>query len=447
MEIIKDFTEEEFTKEIEIFTNLISDSKTNLYIPSYVKNIFDSYKEDLDDLMQFVNGKKNSETFYLKKIDFIEKDEAGNLFLNKEKFKNELIRLFNKYENYEFLQKEPFKTKEEIIDFYMHVIDDINYSDFNCCCLLKNKTTNEIFNLSIIYYHCFSRNIPLTVFHEFCHSLQYSFDIEGKINYVNLNVKQDQLATLSKEELETKENIALSIKNKKLIFLHNFSMESQANLFAYMALLLKMLHNKESDNFLKLKDYLLFQSSKLNFLQGYFDFPTSNNIFIEMQQNPEKYLKEFINEDNKIDFEKLFLFTREQILERKQNYEKFLLKHENLSVDLYFKNMNIPYEEKIKLEPQYQLLSQIADEDRSAFEYNMYSREKYENTLQRNFTNLVVNVILDIKEKKSNLKFLEDKLTLCQKKFSEQNYERIKGCFETISDKYKEFTIDATIDK
>lgn len=444
MEIIKDFTEEEALTEFENFIKVLPN--TNLYIPSFFQENFDSYKENFDDLMQFINNKEDAETFYLKKIDFVEKDEAGNLFLNKEKFRNKLSDIADKYENYGIIQNMPFEKINKIVDYYSNIYNTTNTAG-NAGFILKNKTTDKIFNLNIIFDPCHGKDTSITIYHELCHSLQNSFDIKLEINYINVLTQYNQLKILSKEELQSKDNLALKTKYDKLLFLHKFHLESQANLFAYMIILLQALQKNDLNNFLKIKSCLLYKASTSEFFKGYFDFPTLNNVCIFMEQNPEKYLKDFIKEDNKIDFEKLYFFTREQILERKNTYENFLLKNENLNLYSYFKAVKSTQTERLELEPQYQLLSPIIYEEYFAFLYNSSNRKNYENSIKNNFFNLIHNISLDIEEKDLSLKFLEDKLKFCQKVFSEQNYERIKGCFDTITDKYKEFTIDTTIDK
>ena len=160
-------------------------------------------------------------------------------------------------------------------------------------------------------------NTYTAIFHELGHTLE--------AKYLNPREK------LNKDAFPVKE------------FSYRYQEETTANLFAYSILYLMLLQKTTDKNILESAKNCIIKSAVLGGAcsEGYFSVP----VVIE---NIDKIkLEEYINEENKIDFEKLydFCFTAVQI--KAKQYEKILI---SANADKEYINSHFSYKILKKLE-------------------------------------------------------------------------------------------------
>ena len=153
-------------------------------------------------------------------------------------------------------------------------------------------------------------NTYTAIFHELGHTLE--------AKYLNPREKLNKDASPIKE------------------FLYRFQEETTANLFAYSILYLMLLQKTTNKNVLESAKNCIIKSAVLGGAcsEGYF------SVSVVMENLDKIKLEEYINKENKIDFEKLYDFCFKTVQIKAEQYEKILI---NVNADKEYINHYFNY--------------------------------------------------------------------------------------------------------
>lgn len=346
------------------------------YVSEYIKQKMIKIKSSYQELIDFIEEKSSIKCYYWNKYEFIDSNKRdGRLFFSKQKL---IARIEETFRNTKYYNRKDIKWATE--HYYKHFVDE---SD-------NGASTNYMF-FPIIIITDYNKDLmcEVTVFHELCHCLQTIYDIGF---YKEIRVYKNLLKKAKREEDK--------IVWKKELFLHKYVQETQANLFGSFAALI---HNYENLNFQNLEKIILHNSLFSVAKDGYFEFPILKEEITTMEKNPE-FLNQFFIQggDGQLDYEKLYKYTREKVLQKQQEYSRELLENN--------KNINDIIIEYYSEKPRYLLY----------------------------FFDLVIyRFRQDIHKKQLKLTYYEEKLQFFKQNFPQKISEKLEQSFNTLISKLK----------
>lgn len=427
MEILNSLTEEEIINEFETFINLIPDNF--LYTPSYFKKSFNYIKNDINELLRISNIEPNYKTYLFIKNDFIEKNEEGKLYFNEEK----LIQKFNNIlEDFKDCKTEIYENDFDC--FKKDIIDSFKQNKLAYNRGFKFLSNENVFCFNIITIDLFenSRELYYTLCHEFCHTFQEQYDYLRTVCSIQRKEfnKHYELAT----EIDLKYNELFKQK-----YLSLYQIETQSNVFGSFCLMLKALQTNNIKLIDEIKEYILCGSSNtLYFVNGYFDFPINFQLFNNLEEKKDQYLKYYIQTNGQIDFFKVYARTFELVANKKTQYEEFFNSNPELKVEEYLKNLylyNI-YEITLKdLEEKFCITKSILLEDIN-FGKNYYIENLTKINFKDSLSNfLLFNVELQFNDKYKSLEQLKQFLQQQKDLLAIKNYEKLQACAQSLIEK------------
>ena len=360
--------------EFERFVAVAPDMSA--YVPEYIKQKMIKIKSSYQELIDFIEEKSSIKCYYWNKYEFIDSDKRdGRLFFSKQKL---ITRIEETFRNTKYYNRKDIKWATEY--YYKHFVDESDTDAY----------ANYTFLPIIIITDCNKELLcETTVFHELCHCLQRIYDNDF---YKEIRIYESLLKKAKREE----DKIVWS----KKLFLHKYVQETQANLFGSFAALI---HNYENLNLQNLEKIILHNSLFSAAKDGYFEFPILEKKIATIEKNPE-FLKQFFiqGEDGRLDYEKLYGYTREKVLKKQQEYSQELLENNKNIDDIIIEY----YSEK----PRYLLY----------------------------FFDLVIyRFRQDIHKKQLKLAYYEEKLQVFKQNFSEKDFNRLNASFNMLVDKLR----------
>lgn len=293
---MEELNEETVLDELKKFGDVAP--QTNLYVPRYVQNRTQKLESSYNELIKFIET-QGYNCFYFNKYDFIAHNEEGQLYLDKNAFKDKLSEIFKNYTNfYE-------KRRTRIVEYGCETLLKANLGK-NTVSGLHAIIPNTKLQV-VINYNTPSILPELTIFSELCYCLQAIYDDEIR-----------KTCIFSEEELQ-KNNKEIS----KNIFLEKYRTRTQALLFASLIILL---NNKESPKFEDLINDLINQNLCYPAKSGWFVYPLLQEEIKNIRENPNEYdkFKHKNTQEQSIDYQELYKYSMEKVKNKYEEYQAFL---------------------------------------------------------------------------------------------------------------------------
>ena len=300
----------EFSKVVDVAPQV------NLYVPQYMQNRIQELKSSYpsyNELIDFIKA-QGYHCFYFNKYDFIVRNREGQLYLDKNAFKDKLSEIFKNYTNFDE------KCRTRLVER-------------GCETLLRtNLEANTISGLHVIVPNTklqivINYNIPdilpeLTIFSELCYCLQAIYD--DKIR---------KTCIYSEKELEKNDK-----EISKNIFLERYRSRTQALLFASLIILL---NNKENPKFENLINNLVYQNLYYPAKSGWLVYPLLQEEIKNIRENPNEYdkFKHKNTQEQSINYEKLYKYSMKKVEDKYTEYKAFLSNKEKSVKELIYREI------------------------------------------------------------------------------------------------------------
>lgn len=347
------------------------------YVPEYIKQKMIKIKSSYQELIDFIEEKSSIKCYYWNKYEFIDSDKRdGKLFFSKQKL---ITRIEETFRNTKYYNRKDIKWATE--HYYKYFVNESN---------ADASTHYTFFPIIIITDYNKDLMCEVIVFHELCHCLQRIYDNDF---YKEIRIYKSLLRKTKREE----DKIVWS----KKLFLHKYVQETQANLFGSF---IALIYNYENLNLQNLEKIILHNSLFSVAKDGYFEFPILKKKIATIEKYPE-FLKQFFiqGEDDRLDYKKLYEYTRGKVLKKQQEYSRELLENNKNIDDIIIEY----YPEK----PRYLLY----------------------------FFDLVIYCFRqDIHKKQLKLAYYEEKLQLFKQNFPQKISEKLEQSFNTLIIKLKD---------
>lgn len=284
-----------------IIKNIIALSKQNTindFQPDWFLSTMDSFKDFTDKILELLNT-DNLRTHLLSKTMFFDKETFNN-----RSFNNFFDKATNDMTIINTSNKEMIKNS-----IRCKVKTSMGGINWGLECIDKNNKAKSI-NVTI----CNAWKTPFdtihTLFHELCHALQtkYKIDNDKQKGYLNLYI-----------------------------------IETQANLFANIILLLKAIETKNTDIINRVKNEITNLSLLASYESGYFCYPIITDIINNLDN--DKFYTQFLK-NNELDIKSIFDYTYNKVCEKAKEYADFFADSNNFEYGykrLTIKNTDLAY--------------------------------------------------------------------------------------------------------
>lgn len=387
----------QFVEEFERLSSIAPNM--DAYFCEYTKQRMSKMMPLIQDLINFVEQNSKFKCFYLNKYEFIDYSNQDRPFFNKRKLEERVNEICSNYEKATEAQKNGLLNT--IYEYFLNK-GRWYFSAIGFVCFDSKSRLFVIVDRNVTSF------CEETAFHELCHYLQHIYD--SKLNKQRMVFDKILNKTQSGKKIE-------EIKKKR--FLNTCIIETQANLFGYMVVLLYGLNDK---NFEELKHPVLFKSKySSNRSDGYCEYPLLMEEIKNMQEHPEQYQRFFT--DKFISFRNTMalypknppIISTVKILDYKKLYDYTMKKVLDKSKELLARALTDP--EEFTLET-------IRLENPKDLSYHIDSFIHYVEFCTGN--------------KKLSLKFCEYQLETFKTNLSRKLSERLDGAFNTLLTKLKE---------
>lgn len=311
---MEELNEETILNELSKFVDIAP--QINLYVPQYVQNRIQELKlsyPSYNELIDFIKA-QGYHCFYFNKSDFIVRNREGQLYLDKNAFKDALDKIFKNYTNF----NEECRTCQV---------------EQGCKTLLKtNLGANTVSGLHVIVPNTklqivINYNIPnilpeLTIFSELCYCLQAIYD--DKIR---------KTCIFSEKELEKNDK-----EISKNIFLERYRSRTQTLLFASLIILL---NNKENPKFNDLINNLVYQNLYYPAKSGWLVYPLLQEEIRNIRENPNEYdkFKHKNTQEQSMDYQELYKYSMKKVEDKYAEYKAFLSNKEKSVKELIYREI------------------------------------------------------------------------------------------------------------
>ena len=297
---------------------------TDIFTPYWFKDCVDVCKNDIEAIKTIANN-ANYKIAIANRLMFTQ---------NNNKFNENAFNLWfdnlTSMDNYIYYDQYATnsKTLEEV---KQDIKEQIVYLTGLSTKLTFKNNTGDIKTISLIIsnQYCDEFYTIHTLFHELCHVLQGIFTTNEK-----LKLYQERLELFKNEDKYNKNDFQKYInENYKLSILNLYKMESQANLFACVYIMLKTIQEHQfglvdESSVIEVKN-LLIGNMNSDFFSGYNEYEIGIKILNYACNNKNIFLNYFIADSN-IDFKKLFDVTKNLVEDRSKDYKKELQKIDNI---------------------------------------------------------------------------------------------------------------------
>ena len=347
-EIFREETKEEVLEEFR--ERIISEDN---YIPTYFDySIIEAQHKDLIGLTKKLGY--NVECIFTK--DF--KNNEDRL---KDKIKSWFKR--NKIKLYKTNELSEEQKLDEEVKYILKLFKQTSGSGLN---IMREDVNGNLVELILYGFANTKFNTYVAIFHELGHTLE--------AKYLNPREKPNKDTSPIRE------------------FLYRYQEETTANLFAYSILYLMLLQKTMDKNVLESAKNCIIKSAVLGGAcsEGYFGVP------VVIENIDRIKIGEYINKENKIDFEKLYDFCFKKVKEKATIYKNNLIiatEADEQYIDCHF---------------QLSILEVLKIKRNNELEEDLYQHFNFLNNIIKNNDIICLNVSLHFFNNKQRIKIIKD---------------------------------------
>ena len=371
---MEELNEEAILNELNKFVDVAP--QTNLYVPRYVQNRIEIFKPIYQNAIKLLQSTLHCKYFYLHKYEFIEYDENNKPYFNDEKFKEVLNKILSKTGLNE-------EEKKEKINFYHQQLlcDTENFA----------MTDYNLAKYGLIITLDYNKNFILpemTIFTE----LSYTFEkcrrkiIQPEYHFQNQHLQEIQQK--SSEQVDEKE-----MKNKITV-----------NVFASLGTLLNNIilsKNEDRKNVLhNVGNTILYLMSFQSRKNGFYAYHNLVPAFRQSELN--KIIKKCIDEESQsVNYAALYGYVKKSLRQEPEAVRNSTYKNIQSLID------------------------------------SINNRKKPKDDTKIIFSEAILGLIQDIKNKTLSLGQCEKRLEPIKAKISQDKFDTLNKLAEDLVAKYK----------
>lgn len=384
------------------------------FIPSFFEDTMKVCLDNIEELTRISSSETNNSVFI--NLFILKKEGVKTL----DDFRKFILRYKPETPN----EIEPYKDFEDRLKY---IYEDLKISIGGRCTEIFyfNNVNGTYPSTKLIICNAYRNPFDTmqTIFHEFCHAIQFKYDERKYSNLWREIGKKDKYSELEYNEIL-----------RDYYINHLFIVETEADLFGCMLPLVKALSigKKELvDTTIKQIENFLFQQKPYDVFGGYFSYPILKDFLYNEEKLKE--LKKFIGEDGKIDCLVLRNFTKELTLKKQQEYYEDLFKDDTIDYTLLDRN-NAREEDRKKFIEEHRNSKFVKDH----LEFVEKCRE-----YRPDIVSILQNCLLDLRREKPRNEEYSKKILETALKKSEL-MEELKFFSET-NKRLKETTVEVSV--